>query len=149
MTEPAKTADHAPEAPHAAAAHGHVNPDDYHPHVVPIWLLTAVISVLIVLTVVTVAVALATPSVPIAMGIATVKGTLVCLYFMHLRWDKPFNAFVFLISVGLLVLFLSFAAFDTGQYQYQMDKSYSTNKMEELRKAAHQGEPASGEHSEH
>jgi cytochrome c oxidase subunit 4 len=147
MTEPVvKSAEtHAPNHPdgHGAA---HVNPDDYHPHVVPVWLLGAVISVLIILTIVTVAVALATPSVPIAMGIATVKGTLVCLYFMHLRWDKPFNAFVFLISVGLLALFLSFACFDTGQYQYQIDKSYSQTKMEDLRKEAAKEEAAAGGH---
>jgi cytochrome c oxidase subunit 4 len=132
MTEPTSTTTAAPHAAHGA---GHVNPDDHHPHVVPMWLLTAVISVLIVLTVVTVVVAQVTPNVPIAMGIATVKGALVCLYFMHLRWDKPFNSLVFMISVGFLLLFLGFATFDTGQYQHSIDQSYTDAKMEELRKA--------------
>ncbi len=32
----------------------------------------------------------------IGLAIATAKAVLVGLYYMHLRWDKPFNAFVFL-----------------------------------------------------
>ena len=32
----------------------------------------------------------------IGLGIATGKAVLVALYYMHLRWDRPFNAFVFL-----------------------------------------------------
>ena len=53
----------------------------------------------------------------IGLGIATVKATLVGLYYMHLRWDKPFNAFVFMTAFFILFLFIGFAMMDTGQYQ--------------------------------
>ena len=36
---------------------------------------------------------------PLAIAIATVKGALVVLYFMHRRWDRPFNGVVFMIAI--------------------------------------------------
>ena len=42
----------------------------------------------------------------VAVVIATIKASLVALFFMHLRHDKPINALIFLISVFMLALFL-------------------------------------------
>ena len=42
---------------------------------------------------------------------------LVALYYMHLRWDKPFNAFVFISAFAFLFLFIGFALMDTAHYQ--------------------------------
>ncbi len=53
----------------------------------------------------------------IGLAIATAKAVLVGLYFMHLRWDKPFNAFVFISAFAFLGLFIGFALMDTGHYQ--------------------------------
>jgi len=53
----------------------------------------------------------------IGLAIATVKAVLVGLYFMHLRWDKPFNAFVFISAFAFLALFVGFAMMDTAHYQ--------------------------------
>lgn len=53
----------------------------------------------------------------IGLAIATTKAILVGLYFMHLRWDKPFNAFVFISAFAFLALFVGFALMDTGHYQ--------------------------------
>jgi len=53
----------------------------------------------------------------IGLGIATVKAILVGLYFMHLRWDKPFNAFVFVSAFAFLALFIGFALMDSAHYQ--------------------------------
>ena len=67
-------------------------------HVVPVPLLVGVWATLIFLTVVTVAatkVDLGSLNLLVAMFIAAVKATLVCLYFMHLRWDRPFHTIVF------------------------------------------------------
>ncbi len=50
----------------------------------------------------------------IGLGIATAKAILVGLYFMHLRWDKPFNAFVFISAFAFLALFIGFALMDYG-----------------------------------
>jgi len=49
----------------------------------------------------------------------------VSLYYMHLRWDKPFNAFVFIGAFFLLFLFIGFALMDTAHYQIQMIPGYS------------------------
>ena len=61
----------------------------------------------------------------IGLGIATAKATLVGLYYMHLRWDKPFNTFVFLTAFAFLFLFIGFAMMDTGQYQVDVIPGYS------------------------
>ena len=53
----------------------------------------------------------------IGLAIATVKAALVALYYMHLRWDKPFNAVVFLGAFLFLALFIGIAMMDTGHYQ--------------------------------
>ena len=41
---------------------------------------------------------------------------LVALVFMHLRWDKPFNAFVLVGSIAFVGLFMMFALLDTREY---------------------------------
>ena len=45
-------------------------------------------------------------NVVIAMGIATLKASLVALFFMHLRWDKAINQVIFCSSLFFLGLFL-------------------------------------------
>lgn len=47
-----------------------------------------------------------------AMAIATVKATLVCMYFMQLRYDKPLNTFVLLFCMLGVGLFLFFSSLD-------------------------------------
>ncbi len=61
----------------------------------------------------------------IGLAIATAKAFLVGLYYMHLRWDKPFNAFVFVTAFAFLFLFIGFAMMDTGQYQVDVIPGYS------------------------
>jgi cytochrome c oxidase subunit 4 len=61
----------------------------------------------------------------IGLAIATGKAVLVTLYYMHLRWDKPFNAFVFLSAFFFLFLFIGFAMMDTAQYQIDLIPGYS------------------------
>ena len=61
----------------------------------------------------------------IGLAIATAKAVLVTLYYMHLRWDKPFNAFVFLGAFLFLFLFIGFAMMDTAHYQVDMIPGYS------------------------
>lgn len=79
-----------------------------------------VLSILLVLTVVTVAITwvdLGAMNIWAALLIAFVKGSLVVLYFMHLRYDAPFNAVVFILALLLTTLFISFSLIDTGEYQ--------------------------------
>ena len=73
---------------------------------------------LMVLTVVTVGVAqfdLGAMDMPVARcWWRGVKATLVCLFFMHLRWDRPINTLV-LDWIFFVVLFLIITMFDTSQ----------------------------------
>ena len=45
-------------------------------------------------------------NVVIAMLIASMKASLVALFFMHLRWDKPVSAIIFCVSLFFLGLLL-------------------------------------------
>jgi cytochrome c oxidase subunit 4 len=54
----------------------------------------------------------------IGLAIATGKAALVGLYYMHLRWDKPFNAFVFLSAFVFLGLFIGITMMDSAHYQH-------------------------------
>jgi cytochrome c oxidase subunit 4 len=47
----------------------------------------------------------------IALVIATLKASLVALFFMHLRYDK-FNAVLFVTGIFFLAVFLIFTLFD-------------------------------------
>jgi cytochrome c oxidase subunit 4 len=53
----------------------------------------------------------------IALSIATVKASLVALYFMHLRYDEPFYAIILLTALLFLAIFLGITLLDTFQYQ--------------------------------
>jgi cytochrome c oxidase subunit 4 len=96
--------------------------------VVPLRLLVGVLAALLVLTVVTVAVTyvdLGPLNLVVALAIATVKATLVLLYFMHLRWDRPFNAVVLITSLALVALFVVFALIDSHEYQPDVIPGYA------------------------
>ncbi len=45
-------------------------------------------------------------NVVIALAIASTKGTLVALYFMHLRHDKPLYGIIFVTGLVFLAVFL-------------------------------------------
>ena len=71
-----------------------------------------VLLTLLVLTAITVAAAgihFGSPAVNVvvALTIATMKASLIALYFMHLRHDRPMNALIFvtgLVFLGLLLM---------------------------------------------
>jgi cytochrome c oxidase subunit IV len=89
-------------------------------HIAPLPILIGVFLTLVVLTGVTVGVTyfdLGGWNLIVAMAIATVKAVLVVLYFMHLRYDNPFNAIVFLVAILFIALFISITLLDTTQYQ--------------------------------
>jgi len=71
----------------------------------------AVLAVLLVLTAITVSasridVGSNLLNVVIAMLIASIKGSLVALFFMHLKWDRAINRVIFCTSLFFLALFL-------------------------------------------
>ena len=90
----------------------HTHPHDHEPHVHggP-KLYAAILGALLVLTVITVGASMidwggGMANVVIAMLIATVKASLVALFFMHLWWDKPMTGIIFCSTLFFLGLFL-------------------------------------------
>jgi len=58
----------------------------------------------------------------VAMTIATIKATLVGAYFMHLRYEKPFNVTIFLFCLFFVSLFLGAALLDASNYEYLVEQ---------------------------
>ena len=113
---------------HGNPGHDHAHGDGHDhglAHTTPVSLLFIILGILLFLTVATVAVTSidlgAQGNLIVAMVIATVKAALVCTFFMHLLWDKKFNTVLFLTSVLFLILFLSMATTDRGEYQHDVD----------------------------
>ena len=99
--------------------------DDEHgfAHVMPVWLLVTIWAALMGLTLLTVTSAqfdLGALDLPVAMGIATVKALLVALFFMHLKYDRPFNGLIFMASIVFAGVFVTIAMMDSGQNQQQI-----------------------------
>jgi cytochrome c oxidase subunit 4 len=113
---------------HAHAAHGHDDHghDDHGlAHVASAKMLVSVWLALIALTGITVWTAsmhLHPFDLVIAMVIATVKGLLVALFFMHLKYDRPFNGLIFMLSFVFAGIFVVFSMFDTGNNQSVIEK---------------------------
>ena len=86
----------------------------------PVWQLLAVFFALIFLTIATVyqsTLDLGNFELVASLIIATIKATLVILFFMHMLHDKPLNAIVFLGSFVFVALFLGFTLMDSAAYK--------------------------------
>ena len=101
------------------------NSNDSHGvgHIVPYHITVLTCIALLFLTVVTVVSAkfdfgildLPEFNIGLAFIIAGIKASLVCLFFMHLRWDRPINSFMLFVSIALVVLFIVMALIDTNE----------------------------------
>lgn len=91
------------------STHAHASAQGHdEPHVLPVSLYLAVWGGLVVLTGITVVVAhydFGQWNTVVAMVVATVKASLVALYFMHLRYDNKFNLLILLGSLMLVSIF--------------------------------------------
>lgn len=114
----------------APTTSGHVSQASHGPgHVMPAGVLIAVFLALLALTLLTVAatwVDLGSWNLWIALGIATVKASLVALFFMHLAYDNRFNALVFVVGLAFLALFVSLTLMDRLEYQPDIDRYQET-----------------------
>lgn len=89
-------------------------------HPASMTMLVSVFGALMVLTTLTVIVAqydLGAIDLSIAMVIATIKATLVAVFFMHLNHDKGVNRLFFLGGIIFAGLFLAVALGDGDHYQ--------------------------------
>lgn len=117
---------------HGGGEHGH--------HVVPMKVYFGVFGALLFLTVVTVAVAqvdLGPANMLVAMLVATIKASLVCAFFMQLRYDEKLNTIIFvfgLIFVALFFLFTLLDVFSRGFLDPRQDNLYMQKEaMQKLR----------------
>jgi cytochrome c oxidase subunit 4 len=101
---------HDPNMAHTDAGHSHAE----HAHDDPsVYLKTLIL--LLILTVITVGasyVNFGSGNTAIALFIATIKATLVALFFMHLAHDKPINAVIAIAGFVFLGIFLMFDLLD-------------------------------------
>jgi cytochrome c oxidase subunit 4 len=107
-------ADLASSAPPSPAAHGGTA------HVLPPRVLLGTAAALLGLTATTVAVSLVDLgrlNVVVALGVATVKATLVALFFMHLRYGRRFHVVVIAGAALFAALMVGFVLLDSTLYQ--------------------------------
>lgn len=86
-----------------------------HEHVSPLSAYYKVFGALMVLTAVTYAVSymsLGPASLPVAIVVAVIKASLVCAYFMHLKYDDRYHVFVFMSTLVFVAIFFMFTFFD-------------------------------------
>ena len=99
----ATNTDHSDQSHDDGAVHAHVSS--------PLFLI-AIFAALIVLTIVTVAVSyvdLGSANAFVALLVATIKVALVSTFFMHLKYDRPFHALVFIFAFVFLGIFIGFS----------------------------------------
>lgn len=102
--------------------------DDHHgfAHPMPVWQLLAVFFALVGLTILTVYQAtfdLGKAELVLSLFIATIKASLVLLFFMHMIHDKPLNAIIFLSSFVFVALFLGFTLMDAAGYSDRIEET--------------------------
>ncbi len=101
-------------------------------HVMPLQVLFGVFAALMVLTFLTVAATwfdFGWFNLPVAMAIATVKATLVALYFMHLRYDAPFSGLAFLVALVFVAVFILIVLLDTVHYEADVESYRDANPV--------------------
>ena len=101
--------------------HGHV-------HIVSPRLLLSIYGILLVLTVITVAVTdvdLGSFNLVVALIVAVAKASVVALYFMHLRWDSPFNSVILVAAFLFVAIFIGIAIVDSHAYQPNIEPPLS------------------------
>jgi cytochrome c oxidase subunit 4 len=106
-----------------AVAHAHNDNNIHrgnHVHVVPPKVLLIVYGALLVLTFITVKVTdfeMGNFNIWVALFVALLKASVVALYFMHLRWDSPFNAIILIGALFFVVIFIGVAVLDSREYK--------------------------------
>ena len=127
------------------SAHAHED-GAVHAHVSPVRFYWGILGILMVFTVITYALAfveLGAANLAVAIVIATLKASLVVLFFMHLYWDSKFNALIFIGSLLFLAVFLVYTVNDTGN-RGRVDEDLSRDDRGRYSEAAGEWAPAFG-----
>jgi cytochrome c oxidase subunit IV len=87
-----------------------------HHHILPLSLYFTIAGILFVLTGITVGVSyydFGSFNIVVALTIAVIKGSLVALYFMHLRYDNKLYGAILVLSLVFLSIFIGLTMIDT------------------------------------
>ncbi len=103
-------------------------------HPAPLKLLIGVFIALVCLTILTVVAndwPLGSFDLWVALIIATIKASLVGLFFMHMFWEKSFNVFAFLSSLVFATLFIGLALVDRTAYKDDVERFPISSRPDE------------------
>lgn len=114
-----------------SAHHEETGPYHVHQHVCPMSLLIGILVALLILTGLTVFTAeeihMGEWNLVAALIIAFVKGSLVVLFFMHMFWEKPYNALALITALLFVTLFISISCMDSFAYENNVNLYHSAN----------------------
>ncbi|MGD9548869.1 MAG: cytochrome C oxidase subunit IV family protein [Candidatus Krumholzibacteriia bacterium] len=85
------------------------------PHVLPDGLFVGIWVGLLLLTAATVSASVFFPGrigILVAVLVTPAKASLILMYFMHLKYEKPAFVAMFLVAVGILAIFMGLTFFD-------------------------------------
>lgn len=97
-------------------------------HLVPNRILVGTWAALVLLTLLNVGAAqvdLGGANTWLPLVVAGVQASLAALFFMHLRWSRPFNAVVFLVALGAIALLLALTLTDTRESEVNRIPNYA------------------------
>lgn len=108
------------------SAHSEHAHDDgkVHSHIGSLNFYVGIFATLIFFTVLTVAVSyvhLGPLNLAVAVLIASIKASLVVLFFMHLRYDNKFNAVMFVCGLLFIGVFFAYTLNDTDHRQNELN----------------------------
>lgn len=91
--------------------------ESHEPHVLSYKTLGIVLGLLFLLTGVTIGVSrvdMGALNIWVALLVASTKGTLVLLYFMHMKYESFFLKSSFIITIGILAILIGFMFWDVA-----------------------------------
>jgi cytochrome c oxidase subunit 4 len=101
---------------HVAPDQEHEGDFDVHTHISAVRFYVGILLTLMLLTILTVSVSyihLGKLNLIVAVVIASIKASLVVLFFMHLKYDNKFNALILVITLLFIGVFFAYTLNDT------------------------------------
>jgi len=113
-------------------AHAHAIDDGtVHVHISSAKFYVGIFLVLVMLTLLTVGVSyihLGPLNLVVAVVIASIKASLVVMFFMHLKYDTKFNALIFVCSLMFIGVFFAYTFNDT-EHRGELDPANGTQVL--------------------
>ena len=88
-------------------------------HILPDFTQVKVFVALIILTIITVAASVKYPGqigIGVALVVTPLKATLILMYFMHLKFERPVFIYMFMVAISILAVVMGLTILD---YQYR------------------------------